>query len=61
MAALTAIQVITASATASKKNLRKSAVAGSPVTRDKGAKATAKVTVVAGEKEQVRPVPSENS
>ena len=60
MAAATAIQVITASATASRKNTRRRTVAGSPVTRDKGEKATAKVTAAAGEKAQVRPVPSEN-
>ena len=46
------------SATASRKNMRKRTVAGSLVTRDKGAKATVKVTAAAGEKEQVRPVPS---
>ena len=57
---VTAIQVITASATASRKNMRKRTLAGSPVTRDKGVKATAKVTAAAGEKERVRPVPSEN-
>ena len=60
MAAVTAIQVTTASATASRKNMGKRTVAGYPVIRDKGAKVTAKVTAAAGGKEQVRPVPSEN-
>jgi hypothetical protein len=58
LAAVTAIQVITAFATA--KNMRERKAVGFPVIRDKGAKATAKVTAAAGEKEQVRPVPSEN-
>jgi hypothetical protein len=58
LAAVTAIQVITAFATA--KNMRERKAVGFPVIRDKGAKATAKVTAAAGEKERVLPVPSEN-